>query len=410
MIGEAMRVLFAASPWRASYYSMVPLGWALLAAGHEVQVVCPPGFADVVTAAGLSAAPVAADLDLLRFARFGAMAGYGHPEGGGGIPLLHPVTGEELPPGTEIDLAGLMRESLIPLMDGLMKSIGEVADFAVGWRPDLVVTELMCPDGVVAARAAGVPSILQLWGPVGPEESEPGLAFFRDMYPKMFARHGLPADAPAFDAAIDICPPAIGPGLTRTPRLPMRYVPHNGPTVTPSWVLEPPARRRVGVVWGTSLTQIFGAAAFLPPLLLEALAEEDVEVVLALGEADRARLGPLPANVRAIGHVPLHLLAPTCSVMIHHGGAGSTMTAVDAGVPHLTITFAPEQDAVGRRVAAAGAGLHLPGRGVTAGAIRDAVRRLLREPAFGEVAGRLRAVNRELPTPAAVVERLSALA
>lgn len=55
-----------------------------------------------------------------------------------------------------------------------------------------------------------------------------------------------------------------------------------------------------------------------------ALGEMDVEVVLAAGKADLSALGTLPGNVRSVGFLPLSIFLPTCSLIVHHGGSGTT--------------------------------------------------------------------------------------
>jgi UDP:flavonoid glycosyltransferase YjiC (YdhE family) len=37
-------------------------------------------------------------------------------------------------------------------------------------------------------------------------------------------------------------------------------------------------------------------------------------------------LGPLPANIRVVGWIPLDDLLPTCTAIVYHGGAGTTLT------------------------------------------------------------------------------------
>ena len=49
--------------WRSHFYCLAPLGWALQAAGHEVRVASQPSMAPTITAAGLAAVPLGADLD-----------------------------------------------------------------------------------------------------------------------------------------------------------------------------------------------------------------------------------------------------------------------------------------------------------------------------------------------------------
>lgn len=86
------------------------------------------------------------------------------------------------------------------------------------------------------------------------------------------------------------------------------------------------------------------------------------------------------------------------------------MTAVAAGVPQLALTFAPEQQANGVRLAATGAGAHLRGDLADPAAIRREVARLLDDPSFATAAARLREENAARPTPADLARTLAELA
>ncbi len=52
-----MRILLTTYPEKPIFQPMVPLAWALRAAGHEVRVASQPFFADTITQAGLTAVP-----------------------------------------------------------------------------------------------------------------------------------------------------------------------------------------------------------------------------------------------------------------------------------------------------------------------------------------------------------------
>src|SRR5690349_17741502 len=58
-----MRVLLTSWAWPSHFMPLVPLGWALQAAGHEVHVASQPRLAPVITEAGGVAVPVGPDLD-----------------------------------------------------------------------------------------------------------------------------------------------------------------------------------------------------------------------------------------------------------------------------------------------------------------------------------------------------------
>jgi UDP:flavonoid glycosyltransferase YjiC (YdhE family) len=168
--------------------------------------------------------------------------------------------------------------------------------------------------------------------------------------------------------------------------------------------MQPPSRTRICVTLGTSVPSAAGLGALAG--VIEAVSDLDAEVVLALGEVDRSTLGPLPGNVRLSGWVPLSALVPTCRVLIHHGGAGTTMNALVAGVPQLVLPHGADQHVNAAAVQQRGVGLsHLPADAdpATAGA---SLQRLLADPTFSQAADDVRTEIAALPPPAEMVSRL----
>jgi UDP:flavonoid glycosyltransferase YjiC (YdhE family) len=144
--------------------------------------------------------------------------------------------------------------------------------------------------------------------------------------------------------------------------------------------------------------------------VIEAVRDLDAEVVLALGEADRSALGPLPANVRLSGWVPLSALVPTCRVVVHHGGAGTTMNALVAGVPQLVLPHGADQHVNAGAVQQRGVGLsHLPAE-ADPPTVGRSLQRLLGDPVFSQAADEVRREIADLPAPAEIVPRLEELA
>lgn len=392
-----MRVLFTVSAWPGHYYPLVPLGWGLQAAGHEVRVACAPSQERTLRQAGLTPAPVLAEIDMAFLARLqnvrkAASGDWPYP----GLPP-HPVTGQ---PMESLDEFSFEREIVPRYVKPLKESYAAAVDLAGRWRPDLVVHELLSMEGLLAARVVDVPSVLHLWGPVGTAE-DPTLGLVPQDFTGSFREYGVGDLGPELiERAVDPCPAALRPALPDvTERLPMRYVPYNGPGTMPQWLLDEPERPRVCVVWGNSPRRMVGASAFALPQIVRALAGLDVEVVLAAGPADAAELGELPSQVRLLENFPLQQLLPGCSAVIHHGGAGAVMTALAAGVPQLVVPHAMDQFTNAERVAACGAGLGIRGYEITVDGVRDAVLRLLREESFAACARRLRQENDRLPSP-----------
>ena len=403
-----MKVMFVVSDYPGHYFPMVPLGWALQAAGHEVRLVCGPAQAPTASRTGLPVIARGVDVDTVLQARLGyyqeALAGYGHP----GLPPLHPLTGAVMAGLDDFDWPAYQPEFFARAgVDGRDRTRA-IAGLARQWRPDLVLHDLLSPEALVAAHVAGGKAVCHLWGPTGTDETGYGLDRLRpDVPAPVRERLGIPLDAQLVTHVIDPCPAPIAPATTAQ-RLRVRYIPHNGPGTT----ALPPARGgrpRVCVVWSNSLSQIFGDASFVVPAVVAAAEQLDVELVLALSDEDADRLGTVPPSVTVLRRYPLNLLLPGASAVVHHGGAGCLMTAVAAGVPQLALPFGAEQEMIARRLAGSGAGTVIRGSAADAGPIAAALRDLLGTSGYRDSAANLAAENAAAPTPLALVAQLEAL-
>jgi UDP:flavonoid glycosyltransferase YjiC (YdhE family) len=77
-----------------------------------------------------------------------------------------------------------------------------------------------------------------------------------------------------------------------------------------------------------------------------------LDAVIAALDGQRALFYPgwsgaqslnLPTNFRIIGDTPHDWLFPRTSLVIHHGGSGTTHSAARAGVPSVVLPFAADQ-------------------------------------------------------------------
>jgi len=405
-----MRILFTSVDWTGHVFPMVPLGWALGAAGHEVRVLCSAGLAPAVSAAGLtplplleSTGPVQARMNNYRR----ALAGHSRSAG---LPPVDPVTGAELADLAEADPGHRVLAAEAATRWWLRRRTARLADLVAHWRPDLVVHDLSSADGRTVAELADVPAVCHLWGLVGDAEEDPAMDYRPECIDDSFAALGLRGRGARIRHVIDPTPDCLRPP-TRAERLPMRYVPYNGTGIMPDWVLAPRPRPRVCVVWGTSVTRIYGPRSFFVPRIVAALAGLDLDAVLAVDATDAAAVGALPSNVHLLAQrTPLHALLQGCDAVVHNGAAGSSMTALAAGIPQLAVSVSDEQAGNADRIAAAGAGLHEPGVRSTVDSIRAAVLRLLADSGIAAAAARAAAENRARPAPAELVAPLERLA
>jgi sterol 3beta-glucosyltransferase len=88
-------------------------------------------------------------------------------------------------------------------------------------------------------------------------------------------------------------------------------------------------------------------------------------------DADSLRL---PPNFSAIGDTPHDWLFPRTSLVIHHGGSGTTHSAARAGVPSVVLPFAADQFFCAEQLRQLGiAPAAAIGRNVTAATLRRAI-------------------------------------
>ncbi|HEV2885827.1 MAG TPA: nucleotide disphospho-sugar-binding domain-containing protein [Jatrophihabitans sp.] len=370
-----MRVLFLPAPAIGHAFPMVPLAWAFRAAGHDVLFITA-GDGLAVAQAGL---PV---LDALPGRTTNQLyAQFVHD-----VPELF----EPLPEGVD-PVAGLneRKPSIVACWDPYVDAHLALAERV---RPDLVVYDPIFGVGPLVAATLGIPAAaygftLCRYPPEMLRELPAAVAF---------QRHGLkvPDEIPT----IDLAPPSLVEGPPSP--LQMRYIPYNGGSVLPDWLLAAPERPRLAVTFG-SLEQAHGSGSLAR--LAAAAAGVDAEFVVASGEANPRRPDELPPNVRIIGWTPLNALLPSCTAAIHHGGSSSALTCCALGIPQLALpeNFADAM-AEAQLLQARGAAMVLHGEELDAAVVRE----LLDDDKLRRVAGELKAEIAELPSPADLVPRL----
>ncbi len=428
-----MRVLFVTFPWRSHLNLVVPLGWAMQAAGHEVRVASGPELTDVITESGLTAVavgshePVFAKVDRAQSDMLSRIAA----EHGSVDDLMVDMAENRAEVLTWDRLRWLYRflgESFKAMNDSMVE---DLVRHCRRWQPDLVVWDTLSYAGSIAATSVGaaharMPTAidvesrmrrhyLRVRAQQPPEEREDPLA---DWLGGWAARYGaaFTEDMVTGQFTIDQMVESLRPpsGL---PSVLFRYVPYNGPSVVPDWARGDPARRRVLATFGVSLEKDSSAFALQIEQvqgMLDALADLDIELVLTLPERLQEGLRRVPGNTRVVEFVPLHVVIPSCSAVIHHGGVNTFLDAIAHGLPQLIVgRVVTDLGERGPRLTQAGAGMWLPGdepEELSGPRIRDQLVRLLDEPAFRAGAGRLRDEMVTQPTPAGAVAEIERLA
>jgi MGT family glycosyltransferase len=131
---------------------------------------------------------------------------------------------------------------------------------------------------------------------------------------------------------------------------------------------------------------------------IDAVAELPIRVLLTVGnDHDPADFGPLPSSVHVERWVPQADVMPHAAAMVGHGGSGSTLMAMAAGVPLAVVPFFADQPANAQRIAELGAGIALPVGAAAIPRLPDAIGALLHDRTYARRAGLVAADIAELP-------------
>ena len=99
----------------------------------------------------------------------------------------------------------------------------------------------------------------------------------------------------------------------------------------------------------------------------------EYRLVIATGKVDPSRLGPLPTSATAARKQPQLDVLAHADVFITHAGMGSAAESLWFGVPTVAIPQAVDQFTNASLLQAAGTGVHLPDKHVSADSLRAAV-------------------------------------
>jgi UDP:flavonoid glycosyltransferase YjiC (YdhE family) len=378
-----MRVLFASTSGAGHFGPLVPFANVIRRAGHEVLVAAPMSAQARVERAGLPfisfADPLERDLEPL-WARIRTAS----PDEANAI-----VLGESF---------GRVRAAAaLPGVELAMDA----------WRPDVVLRDACEFASAVAAEAREIPVAR-----VGPWLLAMEAFAVRMAAPAVDDLRrwaGLEPD-PAGDRL------AASPYLTRTPASLEMPGAHELPQVMRFHDAAPPLRAVRPAGAAPLVYMSFGSVAatigFFPDLyraVIDALADLPIRLLVTVGEAaDPAELEPLPANVRVERWLPQAEVFTEADAMVGHGGFGTTLGALLAGVPQTVVPLFADQHHNARRIADLGAGLAVDAKDPAT--VRAAVERLLAEPAFRVAAGRVALEAQGLPPIAEASAAVEALA
>jgi UDP:flavonoid glycosyltransferase YjiC (YdhE family) len=268
-------------------------------------------------------------------------------------------------------------------------------------RPHLMVYETYAFAAPLAAEVAGVPAVHHNIGPLLDPEVLQLCADAASPLWRALGRPGCPPDAGVYDGAtIEITPPSLeGRAVPRGDVIAIR------PAPLPAAMAARDGRPLVYLTLGTVLntaTDVFRA-------VIDGLADEPVDVIVTVGSnGDPAVLGSVPPNTRVERYIPQETLLPRCTVVVHHGGAGTMFGALAHGLPQLVLPQGADNYVNGALLAQAGAGAWLEPDAVQPERIRHEVRVLLDSPERRAAAERCATEMAAMAPPEEVARELGA--
>ena len=381
-----IRVLFSCTPLDGHFRPLLPLARALQGRGHEVAVATAASWHANVEAEGLEAVAAGTDHTTARRARLDGQRS--------AIEVLPPLDRRQYV------FSYLFAEGHAP------PKLPELLAAAREWRAQAIVHESGDLAAPIVGAALALPSVNHAFGTMVPLST---LERAAETVAPLWRQAGLEpaAYAGAFQGLyVDVVPPLLDGDRPLGQSIRLRL--SSGATgAPPPWLGELP-RPLVYATMGTVFNQ---PAAFAP--LLAGLARADVSALLTVGrDVDPSELGPIPPNVRVERFVPQAEVLSSCAAVVAHGGSGTLLGALAAGLPLVLLPQGADQFENAVRCERAGVAVVLPPDQVTAAAIASAVQLVLSERAYAEAARVVAAQFEQMGTPdegaAAVEEHMSA--
>lgn len=392
----AMRVLISTTGYPGHVLPLVPFARACIRAGHEVCVAGPGSHGALVRDAGLK------------------FIGCGDPPVDDIRAILARAAHLPREQGHELIVSDAFARV------GTRAMVGDLLQITGAWRPDIIVRESQEFSALLAAERHHVAHVRVALGLTQSEEQITSLA--APALDELRAELNLPADPGGGQIRDSAWLTRVPPPLDRGPGSPTaahRFRDTDpAPAERPSWAPDDD-RPLVYLSFGS----VAASLGFYPDLYrqaIEALAGLDIRLLVTVGAGpDPAVLEPFPAHVRVERWVPQTEVLPHAAAVICHGGYGTTLGALAAGVPLVLMPlFAGDQWQLARRVADIGAGIVLedgPERATfeppAAGTISElsrAVSVVVNERGYGCASGRIADAIAQLPPVDAAVDLLRA--
>ncbi len=357
-----MKICFAAIPGYGHVFPMVPLAAAAQDAGHDVRFVCGEGFAGRLPVPVLSGVP---------------------PE-----LTLHEAEREAVAVADDRNDPLWFPRAMFRMVMPRYTAPALRAIWATGGRPDLLVYEASNLGPAQVAAAEGVPAVAFNIG----MQAAGWLSILQpdaEVWPRWL---------------IDPAPLSWSEWpLAGTERLPIRSVAwSDADGAGAQWLAEATSGPRGYLTLGTVS---FGAVEVLRRSILAAARVCERVLVAAGPDGDPEALGELPASVRVERFVDQAAVLQHADIAVHHGGTGSLLACLAAGVRQILTPQGADQFVNAARLTELGLGLTIA-NDASADTLDAALAELLSSRPLLDRVEAMRAEIASMPAPADVVAQL----
>lgn len=385
-----VRVLFSTTAGAGHWGPMIPVARACVAVGHEVAVAAPASFAESVRDAGFAYRPFP-DAPPEQMAAIFAS-----------VPSM---------PRSEANR--LVVAEVFGRLDA-QAALPTLLDILADWQPHLLVRDPAEFGSAVAAERAGVPqaqvaiSLGRLLESFADVLDEP----LRELEALAGVGSGLGSGLIPTTPILSSVPASLdGPNDELDQQRVWRY---RAPTGSPGPALPGAWGDRTQPLVYVSFGSVAGTLRNFDEIyrrVLEVLAEVPARVLMTTGTGlDPTSLGPRPANAWVGQWWPQEAAMPESALIIGHGGFGTTMTALRAGVPQIVMPlFSSDQYVNAELVHRVGVGLQLPRGLQDVPALPAAVEQILADNRFAAAAQGLAAEIAALPDVSTLVPVLEGM-
>jgi hypothetical protein len=262
--------------------------------------------------------------------------------------------------------------------------LDDLVAMAAGWRPDIIVHEVLEPAGSMLATRLGVPGVVHGVGPMFP--------FYAELIGAVGAAIGVPElwERLSAERAVDLCPPSLQPDGSPpwAETVAVRPDAGEGGRVPPR-VAEVLAGDRPVAYFTLGTVKNADAADFATGL--GGLAGYDGVVVATTGRPlELERLERIPENAIVAEFVPQAAVLQRADLLVSHSGSGTMLGGLAHGVPQVALPRGTDQPENAALMVRAGAGLMVPPEEYAVESIAAAVTEVGRDPAFRKAAERVR--------------------